>query len=122
MSHIECARRPRALRRTALVLLCAFAASLGTSSPRALAASPNAAAPVAATTADAATPLRFEPNAGQTDARVRFLARGAGYGFFLTDASAVISLDDGASERALRLRFDGASAPVSVAGERPLGG
>ena len=29
-------------------------------------------------------PLRFEPNQGQTDPQVSFLARGAGYGLFLT--------------------------------------
>src|SRR5438270_786317 len=30
-------------------------------------------------------PMSFEPNAGQTDARVQFLSRGAGYTLFLTD-------------------------------------
>src|ERR1700687_1780520 len=32
----------------------------------------------------ASSPLRFEPNVGQTDARVNFLARGNGYTLFLT--------------------------------------
>jgi hypothetical protein len=37
-------------------------------------------------------PLSFEANQGQTDARVQFLARGAGYTLFLTPTSAVFSL------------------------------
>ncbi len=40
-------------------------------------------------------PLRFEPNQGQTDARVKFIARGAGYGLFLTSDQAVLSLSSG---------------------------
>ena len=35
-------------------------------------------------------PLSFEANQGQTDARVRFLARGGGYTVFLTDDEAVL--------------------------------
>lgn len=37
-------------------------------------------------------PLIFERNDGQSDPRVRFLARGSGYGLFLTKNSAVLSL------------------------------
>ena len=37
-------------------------------------------------------PLGFEINQGQTDARVRFLSRGAGYTLFLTANEAVLSL------------------------------
>jgi hypothetical protein len=37
-------------------------------------------------------PLSFELNQGQTDARVRFLARGGGYTIFLTDDEAVLTL------------------------------
>ena len=37
-------------------------------------------------------PLSFEANQGQTDARVRFLARGGGYALFLTGDEAVLSL------------------------------
>ena len=37
-------------------------------------------------------PLSFETNQGQTDAEVRFLARGPGYGLFLTPTEAVLSL------------------------------
>jgi uncharacterized protein (TIGR03437 family) len=37
-------------------------------------------------------PLSFEPNRGQTDARVQFVSRGAGYAIFLSPASATFSL------------------------------
>jgi hypothetical protein len=37
-------------------------------------------------------PLRFEPNRGQMDERVRFLARGPGYGLYLTAGGATLSL------------------------------
>src|SRR5262249_11624483 len=57
------------------------------------------AAPVAGSASDrttsdvlAASPLSFEPNVGQTDSRVHFLARGAGYTLFLTPTEAVLSL------------------------------
>ena len=38
-------------------------------------------------------PLTFEENSGQTDARVKFLARGAGYTVFLTDRDATLRLE-----------------------------
>ena len=37
-------------------------------------------------------PLSFEPNRGQTDEQVKFMARGAGYTLFLTPTEAVFSL------------------------------
>jgi len=37
-------------------------------------------------------PMRFEANEGQTDARVKFMARGAGYSVFLTGDEAVMQL------------------------------
>jgi hypothetical protein len=40
-------------------------------------------------------PLSFETNEGQTDRRVKFLSRGAGYGLFLTSTEAVLSLKAG---------------------------
>jgi beta-propeller repeat-containing protein/centrosomal CEP192-like protein/HYDIN/CFA65/VesB family protein len=43
-------------------------------------------------------PLSFEPNEGQTDPRVRFLARGPGYTLFLTADEAVLSLRSEESE------------------------
>ena len=40
----------------------------------------------------AGMPLRFEPNRGQTDSHVKFLARGEGYSLFLTETEAVLKL------------------------------
>jgi hypothetical protein len=37
-------------------------------------------------------PLSFEPNQGQTDARVQFVSRGAGYTIFLSPTSATFAL------------------------------
>ncbi|MFC5570749.1 SBBP repeat-containing protein [Lysobacter yangpyeongensis] len=53
------------------------------------------AIPAAAASAEAAfsqAPMAFERNVGQTDAEVLFLARGPGYGLFLTPTEAVLSL------------------------------
>jgi len=43
-------------------------------------------------------PISFEPNQGQTDSQVKFLARGAGYGLFLTSSQAVLALSPGRTE------------------------
>jgi hypothetical protein len=40
-------------------------------------------------------PLSFEPNAGQTDSKVKFLSRGPGYTVFLTNDEAVLALSAG---------------------------
>src|SRR4051812_9581222 len=37
-------------------------------------------------------PLRFEANRGQTDGRVKFLARGGGYTLFLSESGALLRL------------------------------
>lgn len=47
-------------------------------------------------------PLSFEPNHGQTDAQVKFLARGAGYTLFLTPTEAVFSLQQNRAAHAVR--------------------
>src|SRR5262245_588384 len=46
-------------------------------------------------------PLAFEANRGQTDARARFVARGAGYNLFLTARGPVLAL----KHNALAMRF-----------------
>jgi hypothetical protein len=48
-------------------------------------------------------PLSFEANRGQTDARVRFLARGTGYSLFLTGSEAVLALRSAPSASPLSL-------------------
>ncbi|HEX4378848.1 MAG TPA: SBBP repeat-containing protein, partial [Candidatus Acidoferrum sp.] len=54
--------------------------------------SDNAATRLRALEAYGKIPLTFEANSGQTDARVKFLARGAGYTVFLTDRDATLRL------------------------------
>lgn len=63
-------------------------------------------------------PLAFEENRGQTDGRVRFLARAPGYALFLTPGEAVVAPQGGP---ALRLRWVGARAS-RIAGEAELPG
>jgi hypothetical protein len=45
-------------------------------------------------------PLSFEPNQGQTDARVKFLARGPGYTLFVTSDEVVLALKKAEGRRA----------------------
>ncbi|HEX7424775.1 MAG TPA: SBBP repeat-containing protein [Terriglobales bacterium] len=79
-------------------------------------------------------PLFFEPNHGQTAPQVKFLARGAGYGLFLTADEAVLQLQRAvstqhsalssqrASSSVIRMRLDGANASARVSGASPLPG
>lgn len=76
-------------------------------------------------------PLSFEANYGQTDARVKYLARGPGYTLFLTEDSAVLSLQSGkgptkqqvsAESAVLKMKLMGGRVHPSVAGADPLPG
>jgi hypothetical protein len=88
-------------------------------------------------------PLSFEANQGQTDSRVKFLARGQGYTLFLAGNDAVLSLKGpssaarggkhdvsprtrnsgpGASDALVRMRLLGANAKAAAAGEGELPG
>src|SRR5262245_61049018 len=72
-------------------------------------------------------PMRFEANEGQTDARVKFIARGAGYSVFLTGAEAVMRLHkrEGESgrtaEETVETPVESAALRVSLAGSNPSG-
>lgn len=74
----------------------------------------------------AALPVRFEPNVGQSDSRVRFLARGNGYTLFLTPGEAVIALAQrtiaAQDAEIVRMRFVGANGQPEVEGLDPLAG
>jgi uncharacterized protein YacL (UPF0231 family) len=77
-------------------------------------------------------PMRFEANEGQTDAQVKFMARGAGYSVFLTGDEAVMQLhkqelkSEGTAEQrtaetpvesvALRMKLAGSNASSRVSG------
>src|ERR1035441_1035339 len=87
-------------------------------------------------------PLFFEPNQGQTAPQVKFLARGAGYGLFLTADEAVLKLQHSAlssqhsepgfqlstlrsqlaSSSVIRMKLEGANPGASVSGAEPLPG
>ena len=78
-------------------------------------------------------PMIFEPNQGQTDAQVKFLARGAGYGLFLTSNEAVLKLQAPRPDRktghtsspqafVVRMQLSGADPSAAVNGDEPLPG
>jgi hypothetical protein len=77
-------------------------------------------------------PLIFEPNQGQTSPEVKFLARGPGYGLFLTDAEMVLALRQPAAgspskaprgkEGVLRMQLVGGNRKPQIAGDRLLPG
>jgi uncharacterized repeat protein (TIGR01451 family) len=72
-------------------------------------------------------PLSFEPNQGQTDARAAYVARGAGYGLFLTPTEAVLSLgaatqNSASANAAIHMQIEGASPEMKIAASDPLPG
>ncbi len=71
-------------------------------------------------------PLSFEANQGQSDARVKFLARGPGYGLFLTPTEAVLSLRAPAEQKrapaVVRMRLVGGNQNPGISGLDPLPG
>jgi uncharacterized protein (TIGR03437 family) len=89
-------------------------------------------------------PLSFEANAGQADKGVKFLARGSGYGLYLTGEEAVLALRKGCAGPAassalrpdsrrgdaackqdadvVRMRLAGSSSGAAPAGEEQLAG
>jgi uncharacterized repeat protein (TIGR01451 family) len=71
-------------------------------------------------------PLIFEPNRGQADSRVKFLARGAGYSLFLDQTSAILAMQTaspaGQSEQFVRMKLVGADPATATAGTDPLPG
>ncbi|MGO9274344.1 MAG: SBBP repeat-containing protein [Terriglobia bacterium] len=80
-------------------------------------------------------PLFFEQNQGQTAPQVKFLARGVGYGLFLTADEAVLELQTSAvstqysalssqpsSSSVIRMRLEGANSSARVSGASLLPG
>jgi hypothetical protein len=82
------------------------------------------AAQAKAEAAYAALPLSFESNRGQTDASVKFLARGKGYTLFLTSSEAVLALQAPSASRAqvVRMRLKGSNAAAVARGLELLPG
>jgi hypothetical protein len=70
-------------------------------------------------------PLRFERNQGQADATVEYLARGPGYGLFLTRHEAVLQLRRAAERNAaaqVRMRLLGMTPDPLITSCAPLAG
>jgi hypothetical protein len=72
-------------------------------------------------------PLSFEANQGQTDAQVKFLARGQGYTLFLTPTKTVLSLNKPQAKSetvgtVLRMQLVGANSAPKVVGRETLPG
>src|SRR5579884_3111039 len=71
-------------------------------------------------------PMSFEPNRGQTDSPVRFLAHGNGYGLYLLPSEAVLAFPDrtksGLRETAVEMRLKGANQNPELAAGDPLPG
>ncbi len=68
-------------------------------------------------------PLAFEPNHGQTDRRVRFLAHGSGLALFVTENEAVLSLDRGNGKPSVvRTKLVAANPRPLIVPERRLQG
>ena len=75
-------------------------------------------------------PLIFEPNQGQADSRVKFLARGAGYSLFLEETGAMLAMQttqsssggSEPSERYVRMKLVGANPAAATEGASPLPG
>ena len=80
------------------------------------------AAPPKAAPSYSQLPQSFEANRGQTDARVKFLSRGAGYTVFLTSNQAVLSLSRGTQRGTVTMGFTGSKASSSVTGLHALPG
>jgi uncharacterized protein (TIGR03437 family) len=68
--------------------------------------------------------LRFEPNRGQTDPEVQFLARGNGYTVFLARGETVfrLAMPKGRPARVVRLRWSGGDAGARAEGLDRLSG
>src|SRR4030095_1710733 len=83
-----------------------------------------AAAPPELRSLLSSVPLHFERNDGQADPEVRFLARGSGYGLYLTPEEAVLALvsKDNPHPEVVRWRLVGANRAAPVSGEDLLPG
>ena len=96
------------------------------------AASLSTTGPANVTESYGTLPLHFEPNLGQTDPSVKFLARADGYTLFLTNVEAVLAFDQEefsdesqaqtSSRAVLRMQLIGAAREPHVEGHAQLSG
>src|SRR5262245_37289142 len=93
---------------------------------------PMAAVPPSLASEFGKLPLAFEANVGQAPDAARFVARGRGYGIYLTATEAVLALNaerpasaaqpDQRVHNVLRVQFAGASADAALVGAQELQG
>ena len=128
LSHLGLGRRLKIALLATVLLASAGALLFGTrlsgeTRDRKTALGPTAKADAQARSL-ASLPLFFEPNQGQTDARVKFLARGSGYGLFLTGDSAVLKLASpkNADNATVAMRLEGANSSAVARGSQLLPG
>ncbi len=103
---------------------CAFSAGVPVNSPRAssskLSFPANAAAAKDGQRRLSRTALYFEPNVGQADPSVRYIARGGGFMTMLTgDGAVFVNLH---TREPVRLQFRGASSRARIVPSEPLRG
>src|ERR1039458_8213301 len=67
-------------------------------------------------------PLGFEPNRGQTDTRVQFVSRGAGYTIFLSPTSVTFALQRTAESAVIRMDLLGANSQLAIEAQDKLPG
>ncbi len=109
--------RAALLAALALAVVLAWSAPSASTAPRA----GSKPAPDCGAKEFGALPLRFEPNVGQTEARVKFLARLGRYDLYLTPGEAVFALS-GPRAAALRMKLAGARSDAAARGLEPLAG
>ncbi len=81
------------------------------------------ASPLRIASAYGRLPLSFEANQGQSDPRVKFLARGSGYGLYLTANTAVLALRaSGKQNSVVRMSLDQANEAAGAEAEDRLPG
>lgn len=114
--------RKHILSAAVLLLLPGIVFGLKTGAPhhaKSSAVSPHTN--VAVNTVLAERSLSFEPNLGQADDHVKFLARGKDYRLSLTDSEAVLTFQNGADD-VVRMKFLGSNASAKIAGVEKLPG
>ena len=112
-----------AYTRIALTILVLSLPFSNISRPSAAPATPAPPAAERLLSAYAQLPIAFVENRGQTDARVRYYARGNGFAFYLTTNEVKLALakKGAASPLGLSLRFVGGNGSPAIEGAGPAG-
>ncbi len=127
---VDCGRLGGVLRQGRVSVLCALLVLGGISLFRhdvSMTPDPSRLASVTSTSLMARLPLAFEPNVGQAASPVKFLARGSGYGLYLTSSEAVLALPAWRAAKSsgtpsVRMQFAGANPSARIAGTQSLPG